>query len=103
MQKKTNSRSHFQWTEQIENKFNRNEENYLVDALVQTDGQTKLQKSLNRTYGQRKLEERKKKVGENGVNDRQSVGIGLKTDFRSSCSALLCDTAPRYATQHEAT
>ena len=36
--KKVNSRSHFKRTEQIENKFSRNEQKYLVDALDQTNG-----------------------------------------------------------------
>jgi hypothetical protein len=90
-QKKTNSRSHFKRTEQIENKFGRNEENYLVDVLDQTDGQTELQKLLNRAYRRRKRRE-KENIGENGGNDVQMAGISLKTDSRSSCSPFCCVT-----------
>jgi hypothetical protein len=56
--KKGNSHSHFKRTEQIENKFGRNEEKNLVDALDQTDGQTELQKLLNRAGRQKKKREK---------------------------------------------
>ena len=60
--KKGNSRSHFKQTEQIENKFGRNEEKNLVDALDQTDGQMELQKLLNWAGRQKKKLKREKNI-----------------------------------------